>query len=179
RLHDLYRLRAEILLEDDALAVHQEGHDTALAVLRGPRHHREAARHLAVLHVVLRAARSVRTLCGEDAEEVAVERLRRGARLVHGVPFPSPLGEERSEGTLVAPARALPVEAVVLAGLAADLLREDAAGIESRVLRLGVDVRTQGSDHRQLVVTDAAAEQLVLAGGGVETPLVPVLHERD
>src|SRR5262249_15062889 len=107
------------------------------------------------------------------------ERLRRGARLVHGVAFAARLGEQRSEGTLVGCARALPVEAVVPARLAADLLREDVAWIEPRVLQLSGDVGTNGRDHPQHAVTDAAVEQLVLTCGGVEAPLVPVLHEGD
>src|SRR4029077_10512919 len=110
-----------------------------------------------------RAARGVRPLRGEDAEEVAVERLRLGARVVQRISFPRRVGEEGSERTLAGSARVLPVEAVALARLAAALLREDGAGIVPGVLQLRLDVRTKGRDRRQLVAADAPVEQLVLA----------------
>ena len=54
-----------------------------------------------------------------------------------------------------------------------------AVAVVGRVLALRVDDRLQHLDRVELVLADAAREQLVLAGRGVEAPRVAGLHERE
>src|SRR5205085_2724582 len=72
RRGELRRLRPEILLEDDAVLVHEEGHHARLLVGRRPGDQREAARELAVLAVVERATLGTGALRRENAVEIAV-----------------------------------------------------------------------------------------------------------
>ena len=48
-----------------------------------------------------------------------------------------------------------------------------------RVAVLCRDIGTADPDHRQLVATDPAREHFFLSRGGVESPALPTLHERD
>src|SRR4029453_19141290 len=97
RLRGLRGLRPEILLEYDALRVDLEGHDTALAVLGGPRDQRESAGHLAVLEVAACATRRAGALPRQDAEKVSVVRLRARGLLGDLVALGSGRREERTE----------------------------------------------------------------------------------
>src|SRR4029453_2552949 len=129
-----------------------------------------------------RAARRARTLRREDAIEVAVIWPRSFSALSMRIAF---VGRVRDEGTERTSLRVLgvPVETVVLPWLALELLgiRPFAASgaVLGRVLSLRGDIGAGDGDRRQLVASDAAAEQLVLAGRGVEAPPVAAFHERN
>src|SRR6185369_2697865 len=137
-LRDVGGLVTEVLLVDDALRPDDERHHAARAVLRRIRDEREAARHLAVLEVALGAAGRVRALLRQDPEDVAVVGLRAGVGALLAIPFGGRLREERAERARVLAGRVLPVEAVALAGVAAELLR--VVAFEPQVLALRVDV---------------------------------------
>src|SRR5262245_49111236 len=183
RLPELLRFLAAVLLEDDPLRPDDERHDAALAVLRGIRDQREAAGHLSVLDVALRAAGSRGALGRQNAVEVAVVGSRALPALARRVAFRRRVRHQRTEGAPVCGAGLLPVESVVLAGLARNLLRVDPGAapgaILGGVLALGIDVGACDGDGRQLVAADAAIEELVRARGRVEAPLVAALHQRD
>src|SRR5262245_52314329 len=59
-------IRAEVLLVDDALVVHDEAHHAGDVVLCRPRHQREASRHRVANHVALRPAIRGRALRAEN-----------------------------------------------------------------------------------------------------------------
>ena len=71
----------------------------------------------------------------------------------------------------------------MLARGARKLLRvsEDAVAVAilGRVLVLRIDDRLQHLDYVELVLPDPAREELVLAGGGIEPPLLAALDDRE
>src|SRR6187431_2211467 len=75
----LFRIRAEVLLINASLLIHDEGHDAGFTIFGGPRHEREAADHVSVDDVVVSASRGRLALAGENLEEITVERFRSAA----------------------------------------------------------------------------------------------------
>ena len=69
---DLRCRTPEVLLEDDALMVHDEGHDARIAVLGRISDETEATDHLAAHHIIECAAGSLRPLSLQDLVVVAV-----------------------------------------------------------------------------------------------------------
>src|SRR5262249_52964642 len=70
RLHrdrELTRARSEILLKDNAVVIDEEGHHARDAVARGERDQPEAADHVPLRDVVVRALSRRRSLRGQDA----------------------------------------------------------------------------------------------------------------
>src|SRR5262249_60794744 len=120
---ELFRLLAQVLLEDDALRPHDEGHDAAHTVLGGIGDEREAAGHLAVLHVAASAAGRGRSLRRQDAVVVAVVGPRAFTALDGRVALGGGVRHQRAQRAPVGIAGRLPVETVALAGLARALLR--------------------------------------------------------
>src|SRR5512135_2418785 len=73
---NLFRIGAEVFLENNSVLVHQEGHDSAVSVLRRDRDKRETAAHFSLVHVVARTTPGIITLRGQDTKIVAVKRNR-------------------------------------------------------------------------------------------------------
>ena len=115
-------------------------------------------------------ARRALALGIEDPEEVAVEGLGlcgTAAALRMGI------GEQRPDGTLRLALGRRPVEAVVRA-FSADELARVGGGMAVLALRmvlvLAIDIRVQARQRQQLVAPDAAIQQLLATGFGVEAP---------
>src|SRR5262249_41371504 len=74
-----------------------------------------------------------------------------------------------------------PVEAVLLAGLADDALGIDAVAADAflGVFLLRIDIGQRGLDRAQVVAADAAEQDFVAAGRGVELPAAVLAHQRD
>ncbi len=88
-------------------------------------------------------------------------------------------GSERAE---FAGAVRLPVQAVLLAGYADDLLRIFkhlvAVAVGLSILQLRVDIRAQEADGAQLVAADPAVVDLLDAGLRVEAPALVLMGQR-
>src|SRR5260370_3918783 len=65
--------RPQVLLEQHAILVDDEGHYSRIAVLRRISHEGKSTNHLPIHDVILRAARRVNALPGQHVEEVAME----------------------------------------------------------------------------------------------------------
>src|SRR5262249_46915799 len=154
------------------------GHHSGVAVLRGIGDQRETADHVAAHDIVERSARCARTLPGEDLVVVAVVR---DALLAGVISFRRGVSGKLAEWALVLAGLRRPVEAVLLAGATDDALRIDAVAAKSLlgVFLLGVDVGEDGLDRPELVAANAAIENLVATGGGVELPAAVRAHQRD
>src|SRR5215470_12077491 len=111
-LHQRRRAGTEILLVDDAVLAHDEGHHAGGAPLRGEGDEGEPADHVAVRDVVRGSSGGIRTLGREDAVVVAVKGR---APVRAAVPLRPRPRDERSERTLRLPRLALPVETILLA----------------------------------------------------------------
>src|SRR5215467_13552218 len=173
------RVRAEVLLIDDAVVVHDEGHHAGGAVLRGEGDHAEAADHVPVGHVVRGAAGRIRPLPGQNPVVVAVVRNRPLLRAFPVALGPC-LGHERSERALWLTGLGLPVESVALAGRAGEALGVfEHIALLARlgvVLALRIDVGEADLDRAELVPSDAPIEDLFLSVGRVEAPARSVGH---
>ena len=160
---------------DETHVIHEERHHAGVAVFRGPGHDRKAFGHLPVDDVFLGAARSVWTLRSQQLEIVAVEGAPFAALVFRGpVAFFDRCGTERAERARRFTRAGFPVETVLLAGFADDLLRvftkAVAVPIRRNLLSLCVDDGKAGLLHRQLIAADPAVENLLLASARVETP---------
>src|SRR5215468_3786383 len=185
RVEELHLLRqrrrvgAEVLLIDDAVVVHDEGHHAGGAVLRGEGDHAEAADHVPVGHVVRGAAGRIRPLTGQDTVVVAVVGNRPLLRAFPVALGPC-LGHERPERTLWLAGLGLPVESVALAGRAGEALGVlEHIALLARlgiILALRIDVGEADLDRAELVPPDAPIENLFLSVGRVEAPARSVGH---
>src|SRR5689334_3125258 len=133
-------VRSEILLVHDAVVVDDERHHAGARVPRRIRDGRESADHVALHHVVERAALGVRALATQGVEVIAVIRLRPFAL---GIAFTGRAGYQRAERARALALRGLPVQAVLLAWRAGELPRVFAhailVAIGGGVLLLRVD----------------------------------------
>src|SRR5262245_6751952 len=170
--------RTEILFVDVTVIVDDEGHDAGVAILGGKGDEAEAANHVAAHDVVHRAAGRVRTLAGQDPEVVAVIRLAGAdaiATLGRG-------GDRFAERAVRLAARGRPVQAILLARRADDLLRIHRLAIlvleHVGVLVLRVPIGEGSLERPELVTADAAGRDLLAARGGVEAPLTVALGKR-
>src|SRR5262245_3203297 len=185
RVEELHLLRQrrrvgpEVLLIDDAVMVHHEGHHAGGAVLRGEGDHAEAADHVSVGHVVRGAAGRIRPLPGQDPVVVAVVRNRPLLRAFPVTLGPC-LGHERSERALWLTGLGLPVESVTLAGRAGEALgvleHLTLLACLGVVLALRIDVSEAYLDRAELVPPDAPVEDLFFSLGRVEAPARSVGH---
>src|SRR5215470_10358333 len=185
RVEELHLLRqrrrvgAEVLLIDDAVVVHDEGHHAGGAVLRGEGDHAEAADHVPVGHIVRGAAGRIRPLPGQDTVVVAVVRNRPLLRAFPIALGPC-LGHERSERALWLTGLGLPVESVTLARRAGEALGVlEHLALLARlgvVLALRINVGEADLDRAELVPPDAPIEDLFLSLGRVEAPARSVGH---
>ena len=175
------RLGSEIALVDDAVLIDDERHHAAFAVFGGVREQCEAGDHAAVDHVVVSAAGRVRALLRQDPEVVAAIRISVHVALEVG----RGLGDQRSERALLFVLGRVrrPVQAVVLAGRAGELLRVLQHAVAIAILRckraLRVDVGAEHIDGIALVAADATVDQFLDALLRCEAPAVAGLHERD
>src|SRR3954447_4698759 len=111
----------EILLVHNASLVYEEGHDARITVFSGIGKHRKADCHLAIDEVVLRPTRRIRSLLVQHFGEVAVEWL-----MLIGLCLESlARGQyhERPERAAGLPFGSRPVQAVLFAVIADELLR--------------------------------------------------------
>src|SRR5215471_17319253 len=185
RVEELHLLRQrrrvgpKVLLIDDAVVVHDEGHHAGGAVLRGEGDHAEAPDHVPVGHVVRGAAWRIRPLAGQDPVVVAVVRNRPLLRAFPVALGPC-LGHERPERALWLAGLGLPVESVALAGRAGEALRVfEHLALLARlgvVLALRIDVSEADLDGAELVPSDAPVDDLFLSLGRVEAPARSVGH---
>src|SRR5262249_32621231 len=113
--------RAEVLLEPVAIIVDDEGHDAGLAVLRRIGHEPEPADHVAANDVFDGAARGVRSLTGQYLVVVAVI----GFAGANAITLLRRSRDRFAEWTVRFATRRRPVQAILLAGRADDLLRID------------------------------------------------------
>src|SRR5262245_61134174 len=116
------RVRAgtQILFPDAPVLVDDERHDPGHVVRRGPGDEREASGHVAVDDVLLCPAGGGRSLRGQDLEVVAVEwrgLVALGRALTSG---DGRVCEEVSKRAALLALRRRPVEAVLLARIAAE-----------------------------------------------------------
>src|SRR5262249_58497296 len=89
-------------------------------------------------------------------------------------------GDQRPERALLLAGLRLPVEAVAFAFRALEPLRVLEKPRAPRIVfALSIDVGQTHLDRGELILADAAIEQLVVAGVGVPEPAWPVGHERD
>ena len=92
------------------------------------------------------------------------------------------LRHEHAEGALRLTGFRGPVQPVALAGSTRNPLRVRENAIAGTVLRrvflFRIDDRLQYLDRGELVAPDAPGEQFFLSRRGVESPLVPALHQR-
>ena len=164
--------RAQVLLIHDAVVIDDKGHDPGHAVLRGKGHEGEPSHQATVGEVVIRSARRVLPLGGEDA--VVVAPVRDGVRRVLGVALAPRPGDQWPQRTGGLPRVRRPVQAVALsraAGERARVMQERiAVGITRVVLALGVDVGEGDLNRVELVLADAPVEDLLPARRGVEAP---------
>src|SRR5688500_5617643 len=144
RRGDLAGVRPEILLVDDAVVVHEEGHDAGAAALLGPGDRGEAGDEISVDHVAVAATGCGGALPREDAIAIRVVgsvALRFGA-----------LPLERAEGARLLAVGRLPVEAVALSRRAEEPRGEAADGAPvarlRRVTLLRVHVVLEHRDGR-------------------------------
>src|SRR5262249_14309433 len=138
---------------------------------------RKSADHLAVHHVVERAAGRVRALLREDPVVVAVVRLASAAGLVT---LRGRRRDEIAERALLFAAGGRPVEPILLAGLAHDPLRigaDTGAMVLLGILVLRIDEGEACPDGVELVAPDAAEQDFLAAGRGVELPGLAFAHD--
>src|SRR5262249_46304731 len=144
-------------------------HDARVPVFSRIGHERETADHVAAHDVVQRAAGRVRSLPGEHLVVVAVigRALLAGAIALRGG-----AGGELAQRALVRAGLRRPIKTVLLARPADDALRIDsiAANAPLGIFLLGVDISETGLDRVQFVAADAAIEDLLAAGRGIEPP---------
>src|SRR5271156_1159559 len=180
RLGQTGRIRAQVLLIDLAILVHDKGHHAGVAILRRVREKRKATRHLFVVHVVFRAALSRRSLAGERAEIVTL--IGRALRLRATISLPGRGGNQRSNGAGVA-LTGIPVKAVLRARSAEKLggvlpFRSRRANL-ALVLNLRAYQRAHGFDGAQFVLPNPPVEKLFFAAGRIKKPGTVSLHYRN
>ena len=169
-MRQLGGVRTKVLLVDPAPVIHNEGHNTALAIRRGPGNEGEAGDHVSVDDITVFAAGRVFALAGKNLEKVTVEWfLSRLQALCLGV------GHERTERTDFAVRVRRPIRTIFGVWRADKLLREFKdviAVVAGRILPLGLDTRAQGLEGGQFVLANAAVENLLSAGRCVKKLLV-------
>ena len=108
---------------------------------------------------------------------------RRPARLVAPIPLgprPNDQGAQRAERFVGAGG---PVEPIALTGRAGELLRVLADAVGVAILRVVIPLRVHVGQTRldrvQLVPADAPREDLLASLLRIESPALPVFHERD
>ena len=160
----------EILLVDDALAVNQEGHHARVSVDSRVSQETKATSHGSVNDVVLGATGRFGALAGECAEEVSME-----CGLFVLVSFAVGKSDERTDGTFWLALGGLPVQSVLFAGIADELLGvlvDRRTIVQSgEVIDLGVSQNAANPDGGVFVAPYPAVQNLFQPGLGVELPL--------
>src|SRR5271170_6545064 len=154
RLSLVCTVLAEILLVNHAGLVDEERLNPRFVVLRRIRDISEAAGHFSIENVALSAALRIGALAIQPAEIIAVEGLR-GVGL-DGHSFLRRERDQRSKRAAGSALRRLPVQTVLLTGIADELLCVlfDAAVLLGKVLGLGVRERSADIDGSELVAAD-------------------------
>jgi hypothetical protein len=157
-----------------------------LTVFRGPGDEGKPADHVSIDHIVVFAAGRVLPLPSEYLEMVSVERPTFGFNLLpefRVVTFGLRIGHQRSNRAFFPVEVRWPVEPIVFPrgtheplGIFQNLI---AILIGARIFSLGLHVSAHDRKCREFVPADAAAEQFVLAGLGVEGPPAIPLHDGD
>src|SRR5207248_9175625 len=136
------------------------------------------ADQLASDHIVQRTTRRSRALPGQHLVVIAVIRHR---LLADAITLRRSGGSELAQWAVLLLGLRRPVKPVLLPGGADDALRINAILGEAFVgiFLLRVDIGEGSLDGAQLVAADAAIENLLAAGRGIEAPAVVLAHERD
>src|SRR5581483_7508569 len=113
-------LGTEVTLPHHAVTTYQKCHHAGGVVLGRPGEEREPTCQVAVDDIGFGPAGGVRSLRGEDLEEIPVERRRGPRRLAGGSPFRGRLGDQLTERAQLLAPRRRPVEAVLPARVAAE-----------------------------------------------------------
>src|SRR5271157_3391693 len=165
-------LRPQVFLVYGTVLIDDEGHHSGVAVLRRIGNEGEAASHFPIHDVALGATFCVSALRGKYAVVVAVERLR--SIVLAAVTLSGGIGHQRADGALGLAFGNLPIESVLLAGVADEFLRVlfDRVAIVglAEVIVLRISQSVTDANGRQLVLTNAAEEDLLHASFGVEVP---------
>src|SRR5690242_16142518 len=169
--------RSEVLLIDDTVLTNDEGLDTRLTVLGWGGYQGEASDHHAFHDVVHLTQRGRWTLPFQNLEEISVVWLGSGGVTLFD--HPGDLFANWSTPTAIL---VLPAQAILFAGVADNalgvLVYVEAFAWLERILVLRVHIPSTDIDCVQLVSANAAMEEFLPAGSGIEVPLVPRLHER-
>src|SRR5271157_2064120 len=165
-------LRSQVFLVHGPVLSNDEGHHSGVAVLRRIGNEGEAASHFPIHDVALGAAFCVSALRGKHAVVVAVERLR--SIVLAAVTLSGGISHQRADGALGLAFSSLPIESVLLAGVTGEFLgvllhRVAIVGL-AEVLVLRVSKSITHTNGRQLVLANAAEEDLLHASFGVEVP---------
>src|SRR5262249_24258303 len=164
---------------NDAVAIHDERHDSSRIVLRRPGDEREPARHPAADEIVLRPSLGGCPLTRQDLEVIPVKRRRFRVVSYDRRAFLGGARDEIAERTPPRGARGGPVEAVLLPGLAPEgrrvHARRSAVVSMHRIDLLCYDVCPADEVRRQLVAADAPVEDFLPARARVEAPGAAVL----
>src|SRR5664280_3869220 len=172
-LDNVGSLRSEVPFIDHSGRIHQEGHDSGVAVLGRIGDECEATRHLAIHDVAFGATLGLSALSRQDPVVVAVERLR--SIVFASIALAGGIGYQGANRALGLPLGNLPIKSVLLAFIANELLRVLVDGIAIMrllkiiVLSIGQDPTHANGCH--LILTDTTEEDFLHSGLAVEIPL--------
>src|SRR5690348_6803404 len=163
--------RSEVLLIDDTVLTNDEGLDTRLPVLGWGGYQCEASDHHAFQHVVHLTEPCRWPLAFQNLEEISVVWLCSGGVTLFDRP-----GDLLANWSAPTAIRVLPTQAILPAGVAYNALGvliyiEAFAGLE-RILVLRVHIASADINSVQFVSANAAVEEFLPAGIGIEVPLV-------
>ncbi|MNI38599.1 hypothetical protein D3C73_927490 [compost metagenome] len=149
-----------------------ETHHAGVVVFDGPGNHREAAAHLVADQVAVGTTRCRRSLAVKDAEVITVPAFAGHA-----------LAVQRSQWADLPAVVFRPIEPVVLAGCAEDLLRIFQRPVAIAIHGGIVHLRIVIGQHRllgvQFVAANTPGAQFGVAGLDVEAPTAFALHQGD
>src|SRR5205814_6211979 len=173
-------LRTQVLLEDDAVLIHHEGHDSRSAVRNRPGNQGKALRHAATFDVIARPVRRVRPLGRQDAEEITVIGTWAGSAPIDRIAFLSRLSDQRLQGAVRITFAGYPIQAVVFSRRAEKVLcifRLAVLAAEGKKSLLRVDKGQSGADRRDLITADATVNQFLRTGPRIKLPASIRLHQ--
>src|SRR5271165_6240889 len=153
---DFRGLRAEILLINDAVLIHDEANHAAAAIHGRVGNQREAIAHLAVDDIAAGGTLGGGAFAGQDAEEVAV--VRRGLPLAAAIAFGRSLCGELAQRAQLLGVLGLPVKTVLLTRRAGKFLGIHAGRLAvmslAGIVLLRVDVGLTELNGGQLIAPD-------------------------
>src|SRR5262249_26208395 len=171
----------EILLIHVAGMTNDEGLHARISIFGRPGDKPKATDHVATHDVVQGPAGSRRSLLCQDLEIISVVRCALAAP-ANTVASAGCLSDEFTKRTRLFTLCGRPIEAVLLPGLADNALgisfHASARAILLRIFALRIDIRQGGLNRVELVSADAAEEDLLTAGGGIELPHSVLADER-